>query len=802
MSVQTRLFLTLGALLNLTNAAEPFDRPLAPFLDTHCYECHDDSSAKGGLNLDQLGRDLHDEAVRAKWVRIFDRVTQGEMPPNDEKQPTDTERTTFARNLAQPLSQAHAAHKGTVLRRLNRREYQNTMNDLFGTNLDLEGMLPEDGRSHEFDNVGEALGLSQTHLKRYLEAARLVWDTVVANQTAPPEVWTIECAFRSSEIENRIGKTWKRLKDGAIVRFEGGGYPSGLLRNSGVPQSGFYKVRVTGYAHQSSEPIVCSIGGQSYQPGSEKPIYRFASFPPDKPTTFEFETWIEQRYMLVVEPHGIAFPQPRPKTIDNYDGPGFAFVSATIEGPLTREFPLRGHKLIFKGIDRREIEPRNPADKKRRYYEPKFEVISDDEPGDARQSLKRMASLAWRRPIGDAELEPYLALFQAERDGEATFEQALRTATSALFVSPNYLYLREPAGKLDDFAVANRLAYFLTRTAPDAELLALAANKKLTNDPATLRGQTQRLLDDPRFARFLTDFTESWLNLREMDFTVPDGSLFPEFDAYLRHSMPLETEAFLRELIASNLPVRNIVKSDFAMLNGRLAEHYGLAKISGPEIRKVTLPANSARGGFLSQGSVLKVSANGTNTSPVLRGVWVMERILGDPPQPPPPGIPGVEPDIRGAETLRQILDKHRDSVSCAACHRKIDPPGFALECFNPIGGFREHFRALGAGKRVDTVVRGRPVRYRIGPKVDASGALPDGGEFATFQEFRDRLAQDEVRLAKAVVRKLLTFATGRELGFSDRPEVAKIVRESAADGYKMRDLIHRITTSQIFLEK
>jgi len=224
--------------------------------------------------------------------------------------------------------------------------------------------------------------------------------------------------------------------------------------------------------------------------------------------------------------------------------------------------------------------------------------------------------------------------------------------------------------------------------------------------------------------------------------------------------------------------------------------------VSGPELRRVSLPANSARGGFLSQGSVLKVSANGTNTSPVVRGVWVLERILGQTPPPPPAGVPGVEPDIRGATTLRELLDKHRNLDSCRGCHQMIDPPGFALESFNPIGGWRDRFRSLGEGERINLEVGGRKVRYRLGSQVDATGQLLDGRKFSGFREFRELLAEDQKALAKTLATKLLIFATGREMGFSDRDVIDQIVQQSAAKGHGVRDLIHLVVTSEIFRRK
>jgi len=382
-----------------------------------------------------------------------------------------------------------------------------------------------------------------------------------------------------------------------------------------------------------------------------------------------------------------------------------------------------------------------------------------------------------------------------------SIEHALRTSIVALLCSPQFLFFQEPAGRLDDHAIATRLSYFLNRTQPDSALLQ-SANAGRLSDPQELREQTERLLTDPHFERFLVDFTDSWLDLRELDFTVPDGKLFPEFDPFLRHSMPLETRAFVRELIESNLPIRHLIDSDFAMLNSRLAKHYGIEGIDGVELRKIELPKGSIRGGLLSQASILKVTANGTNTSPVVRGAWVMERVQGVTPPPPPPGVPGVEPDIRGATTLRELLEKHRDSDNCRGCHAKIDPPGFAMEVFNPIGGFRDRYRSLGEGDRIDKVVDGRKVNYRVGPAVNASGELTDGRRFDDFRQFRDLLAGQDRMLARTFVTKLLTFATGRETGFSDRPEINRIVTAAADDGYRAGDLLHAVIASDIFQSK
>ena len=780
------------------------------FLELHCFDCHGDGAAKGGLDLEKLGRDLSDAAVFAKWERIFDRVAAGEMPPAKVKdRPEAKELTAFRAALGPRLVQSHAAAKGTVLRRLNRREYENTMNDLFGTSLELEDMLPEDGRSHEFDNVGDALGVSMQHMQMYLKAAGVVLEEAITKFTDAPKPQKRVGRYTDDEkLDRYLGDNRLKLEDGSVVRFSPYGYPTGMIRTANTRGEGFYRIKVRGFAYQSETPITFSVGATTFKRGVEKPIFGYFSFPPGAPGkahVVELTAFMGDRYMIQVEPYGISdsdLGRRRPKKIHakEYKGPGLAIHSVEVEGPLVGEFPTRGHKLLMDGLKRVEIEPRNPNDRNKSKYKPQFEIESANEKADAEQALGRLANAAFRRPVGPQEIAPYVKLFEAERAKGEAFELALRTAATAVLSSPHFLFLREPAGALDDYALASRLSYFLTRTAPDAELLGLARAGKLR---VNLRAQTERLLKDKRFERFITDFTQSWLNLREMDFTIPDRTLYPEYEPYLRFSMPRETEAFLHELIAGNHPTSAIVKSDFAMINDRMAEHYGIDGVAGSQFRKVALPANSWRGGFLSQGSVMKVSANGSATSPVVRGVYVMERILGITPTPPPPNIPGVEPDVRGVSSLRELLDKHRNVASCASCHNHIDPLGFALESFDVTGMRRDRFRNRSkGGEKVNAVVRGRKVVYRLGPAVDSSGKFLDGSSYRDFRAYRDYLAKHDDRLARAFAGKLLTFATGRELGFSDRAELDRIVADTAQNKHRLRDLLHRIIKSEIFLNK
>ncbi|MEP3930567.1 DUF1592 domain-containing protein [Rhodopirellula bahusiensis] len=779
------------------------------FLRIHCFDCHADGASEGGLDFDVLGKSITGTADLAAWVRIHDRVQSGEMPPPDSANLSASERSEFTSAMAAPLRRHHASEKGTVLRRLNRREYENTLNDLFGTAVELETLLPADGRSHEFDNVGEALGISMVHLERYLDAADLVLEAAIAKTTEAPSTHVIETHYAETrEAKTHLGKVWKQLDDGSVVFYQAFGYPDGMLRTSSIPEPGRYRIAITGYAYQTDEKIPFFVGAKSFARGSEQPTLGYFDMPPLGPsgemTTIELTAHLEHRYMLNIIPYGLVVSDYniRKDGVDGYNGPGLAISKVRLEGPLHDEFPSRGHRLIFDDWQREEIIPNPPSQREKSWYKAKFSLSSDKVDQALQSTLQRVASTAMRREVAAEELSPYINLFHTEQERGADNEEALRTAVAAILCSPDFLYFREPAGELDDHAIATRLSYFLHRTTPDEELLRAADHNELTKSTESLLGHAKRMVADPRFERFVVDFTDAWLNLRDIDQTSPDQKLFPEYDKYLRDSMVEETRQFIATLIHENLPITNLVKSNFAMLNLRLADHYGIEGVNHADVRRVELPKDSVRGGLLGQASVLKVTANGTNTSPVVRGVWVTERLLGVHPAPPPPGISGVEPDIRGAATLRQLLDQHRNEDSCRACHALIDPPGFALESFNPIGGWRDRYRSLGEGERIDLRVNNRRVQYRLGLPVDSSGSLPSGESFAGFEAFRECLLKDPDQLARSLITKWLTFATGREMGFSDREEIESLTRQSAQRGHRLRVMLALVIASDIFRTK
>ncbi len=773
---------------------------IQPFLDQHCVDCHDSDVKKGDLDFSSLSTSASDAVALKKWVRVFDRVAAGEMPPPKKKQPTQDAVQDFMAALGADLSTKYAAQRGTVLRRLNRREYQNTINDLLGVKVNVSDALPEDGRAHGFDNIGEALSISGIQMLRYMEAAELALNAALFEEKRP-ELTTQRSTLESDRNKDTIGKHWLKREDGAIVVFNEGGFPSTVIPNLRAKTAGTYKVRVTGYGYQIEEPVVFALITGSFNfRNADNVTHSFHELPAGKSGTVEVTVHLNQGNGIWISPQGLNDQDGHSPVKDGpskYPGEGMAFQEVTLEGPILTEWPPRGQKMLLGDAKLHEVAPSQPWMRGKSGYKPVFTAESADPAVDSRKLLPAFITAAFRRPATAADIDPYLKLFDSEFASSKDFLVAMRTAAVAVLCSPEFLYLKEPVGKLNDHQLTSRLSYFLTRSTPDAELL----TTKLTQ-PEVLRAETERLLKSATLDRFVTDFTDGWLNLREIDFTTPDKQLYPEYDELLLHSMLRETRGFISELIQNNLSVANIAQSDFAMLNARLARHYGIPGVSGLELQKVKLSPDSKRGGVLTQASILKVSSNGTNTSPVVRGIFVMDRILGMEPPPPPPGVPGVEPDIRGATTLRELLDKHRNMESCNGCHRMIDPPGFALENYDVIGGWRDRFRSIGEGEKVTLKVEGRNVRYKLGPAVDAAGELTTGAKFSNMSDFQKLLLAGQDRVARCIVEKLLTFATGRAMGFSDRSEIDRLVAQSKAKGHAMRDLIHAVVQSDIFRSK
>ncbi len=502
-----------------------------------------------------------------------------------------------------------------------------------------------------------------------------------------------------------------------------------------------------------------------------------------------------------------------------FTGPGIAVDWLDIEGPLHEVWPPKSHQLLFGDLPLNEFEvsdhPGVKAPKRKitrqigggkNRPDPVtglYTVTPKDPLKDADRLLAAFLPKAFRRPVENAVRQAYVNKVGERLKAGDCFETAMRWAYRAALCSPDFLYLVEPAGKLDDHALACRLSYMFWNSQPDEKLVALANSNRL-HEKEILKHEVERMLKDAKSNRFVDDFLGQWLKLRNIATNDPDKKLYPEFSPYLQDSMLAETRAYFRELLDKNLDATYLVKSDFVMVNEKLAKHYGMTAVTGAQIRRVELPKDCPRGGFLTQSAILKVTANGTTTSPVPRGAFVMERILGQKPEPPPPNIAAVEPDVRGSNTIRELLDKHRNSATCASCHAKIDPPGFAMESFDVIGGYRTRYRSLGEGDKpergvIDPFIG---INFKLGPKVDASGVLPDGRKFSGIGGMQAMLAADSDVLLKNLANQFAVYGTGRPVTFGDRAAISSIVASTKKNGGGVRTLLHELLQSELFQTK
>ena len=538
----------------------------------------------------------------------------------------------------------------------------------------------------------------------------------------------------------------------------------------------------------------------------------------------ELELWLNPKETLAFNAASLAplvlYYGKKDRTM-GFTGPCIVSDWVEVEGPIHDTWPPRSHRMLFGDLPIREFLPKERAgvrppprvpvkqdiagaENKPDQVKGIWTVESAEPLADADRLLASFLPKAFRRPVEEVVRQQYVGLVEARLKEGDCFERAMRWAYRAALCSPDFLYHVEPAGKLDDWGIASRLSYFLWNSVPDSELTTLAAAGKL-RDPQVLEVQLERLLKDEKSRRFIEDFLGQWLKLRSIAETDPDKKLYPEFSTYLQDSMVAETRAYFHELLDRDYDAGHLVKSDFAMLNEKLARHYGVEGVSGPAIRRVQLPQGSPRGGFLTQGAILKVTANGTTTSPVVRGTFVMARLLGQPPEPPPPNTPAVEPDVQGATTIRELLDKHRADASCASCHAKIDPAGFALEAFDVIGGQRDHYRA--AREKDDPaprVPRGAIdpfilIDFKHTKPVDASGMLADERKFANVTELKDLLCKDRRVLLKNLAEQFIVYSTGRAVAYSDREAVSAILDRTEKQGGGIRTLMHEIVRSELF---
>jgi hypothetical protein len=600
-----------------------------------------------------------------------------------------------------------------------------------------------------------------------------------------------------------------------------------------APVSGRYKLRFNAYSvwvgpGQSNKWFIPDLDNIS-KGRRDEPVTITSETPPrllrelgdfdvtPEPSVHELDVYLLAGEMIRPDAGRLFRSRPGPARWQNplaeKDGqPGVVFRWMEVEGPLYDQWPPKGHQLLFGNLAMTNRPLREArANETNRFGDRRFapppgvEVLSSNPMQDAERLLRDFLRQAYRRPFDErADLKRFLPVVRTALKKGNGFTDAMIAGYTAVLCSPEFIGLEEKPGSLDDFALASRLTLFLWNSTPDDELRQCAARKEL-HKPDMLRAQTDRLLRDPRSRQFVDAFLDYWLDLRKMQATAPDAELYSDYylDDLLTGSALSETRLFFAELLKNDLPARNIVTSDFAMLNERLAAHYGLPPVHGVALRKTPLPADSVRGGLLTQASVLKVTANGTTTSPVLRGAWIMERILGQKPPPPPPSVPAVEPDIRGATTIRQQLEKHRTLESCNACHARIDPAGFALENFDVMGGWRERYRSEAGGELAKGLAKsGQKFTFHYAMPVDATGELQDGRKFQDIRELKKLLLSNDRLIAANLARQLAIYATGAPIGFADRQEIEQVLDRASSSHYGVRSLVHEVVQSELFREK
>ena len=762
------------------------------FVDSNCLDCHTGDDAEGSLDLQNLSTELNHDNFES-WVRIFDRVESGEMPPKDAQQPESRERKKFVDASSEWLKthqQEDYQRRGRVQgRRLTSRQLERTLHDLLGIDIPLASMMPDEPRTNGFTTVAAGQSFSHFQMQTHLKVVDAALDEAVRRGLSEPDEWSRTLSPEKIARANPRRRCREpEMLDGKAVVWSGNTTFYGRLPVTTAKHDGWYRIHVkaSGLNVPKDHGVWCTVRTGMCVSSSPMLAWVGAFAAQEEPGDWTFETWLKKGDMFEIRP-GDGMDR-KAKFAGGQIGAG--------EGTPQNVPGVAHHEIILERFHRG---PGNNAIRKSLFGSMEVKpatnrqsgaVIADKPWKDASNLIRQFATRAFRRPVDAKDVQPYVAIVHRNlKDGEP-FLQALRAGYRAILCSARFMYLEESPGQLDDFALASRLSYLLWSSMPDDELMALAANGQLRQS-SVLKQQTSRMLKDRRGQSFVKDFAHEWLDLSEIDFTEPDRRQHRDFDVIVQGAMLDETHAFLQELLDHNLPVGNLIHADFTFLNNRLARHYDIPNVEGDELRKVALTPDDRRGGVLTQGAVLKVTANGSTTSPVLRGVWVAERLLGYEIPPPPASVSAIEPDIRGARSIREMLEKHKADTSCASCHVKIDPPGFALENFDPAGRWRDRYR---------TVTNRKPTSG--GLKIDPSYELPNGEKFNGLREFQALILDDESAIAANFARQLLTYGTGAACGFADRSEIDDVVTDAGNSGYGIRSILDAVIGSQVFQTK
>jgi mono/diheme cytochrome c family protein len=739
-------------------------------VEQYCVSCHDSEEPEGGLDLESIESDRIADHPKA-WEDVVRRLRARQMPPpGRKKRPSEQAYASVQSQIESELDRAAAERpnpgRTDTIRRLTRTEYQNAVRDLLDLEIDAAALLPADEASHGFDNVTVG-NLSPTLLARYVSAAQKISRLAVGGATRVPGGDTIRVRPDITQ-EDRVEGLPPGTRGGTLIRYT-------------FPRDGTYELQVrlardrnemVEGLHEPHELVVLLDRQQ---------VQSFTVKPPRNDDYEHVDTHLKARVAAKAGPHdlGVTFLKNPSSLVE------------TLRQPYQAHFNMHRHPRLSPAVYQVTItgpfDDRGPGDSpsRRRIFvaRPKS---ADEEVSCAKQVLSTLMRRAYRRPVGDADLQRVLPFYREAR-AEADFDAGVEAALSAVLVSREFLFRVEPdppgvaphtAYPLSDLELASRLSFFLWSSIPDDELLAVAERGEL-HDPSVLAKQARRMLADQRSRSLVTSFAGQWLHLRNLESITPDGRLFPDFDDNLRQAFRRETELLFEEVLRGDKSVLDLLGSDHAWLNERLAKHYGIPHVYGTAFRRVALDKASARGGLLRQGSILTVTSYANRTSPVLRGKWILDNLLGTPPPPQPPNVPALEENTVSASLpIRQRLAQHRANPACASCHKLMDPVGFSLENYDAVGRWR-------------SLDDGRPV--------DASGGMPDGSTFEGVDGLEAGLLARPEMFVHTLAEKLLTFALGRGVDYYDGPAVREVVRKARAADFRTSDLVVAVVTSTPF---
>ncbi len=804
-------FLIVACLFSVSaaSAAEPFEA----FLKKHCIRCHSSQKEEGDIRIDRLSRDFKAGVDTHHWAEALDKVNSGEMPPEDEPQPTQDEITAFVTNLNSLLKEGRAARMASrpavAHYRLSRKEYQNTVYDLLGVRYDptKPGELNEDTLWHGFERIGSELSLSPSHVDRYYRAADIVLDRAFPATSGEAR----KIRMTAAELRYGGGKRQQEALDRfgikrplRYLQFPGRLQPAlqpHWFGKTGPEHSGLYKLRfqASGIRPPGGQPAHLSIGKKTSEETVEGLIEFDITAPEDNPQVYEVEVFIEMPATLhfcvvatdVVDRRGGAAFR---NALSSRGGYIFTHSSETLllNPNAPQMFDDKGNG-IFSTVLLDWIEWEGPlvteAEKSRRLgvlppEDATLEVVAEH--------LQRFAERAWRRPVKKEELEDYLQSYRIEREAGEKPDDAYRITLQSVLTSRNFIYLVEGDSvareHLTDWELASRLSYFLWSSMPDDALFKAARSGNLNGEG--LKKEVDRILTDNRINRFIDDFSRQWLQLHRLGMFPPDKKLYPTYDNWLETSMRAEPVEYFREMLAKNLPIERFLDSDWTMANARLCDFYGLPEPKNDGFQRVSLKPENHRGGLLTMGAVLGLTSDGTRHRPVHRGVWVSETIFNKTPPPPPANVDPIEPiPPKGAKiTIRQRIDAHAKNANCAACHRKIDPLGLAFDHYDAIGQWRTRERV--------------PTGVGEDPLVDASGVMSDGRPFTDSVQFKQLLLEDRDKVARAFIEQLCTYALRRVLTVDDRDAVQRIVDEAKRHQYGVRDIVRAVALSDLIRKR